>query len=86
MAILSKGYKPNNFESHNSLKLSFMNNWGLLLNFVECEFFFESNSLDILISCETNLNDSIDSGNLSARGYLSLIPKDSVTHMYSLAV
>ena len=37
MVVLSKGYKPDNFESHNSLKLSFTNMWGICLNFVECE-------------------------------------------------
>ena len=36
--------------------------------------------------CETNLDDSIDSGNLSVRGYLPLIQKDSGTHMQGLAV
>ena len=73
MAILSKGSKPDNFESHNSLKFSFMNICGLCLNFVECEFFLESNSPDILALCETNLDDSIDSGNISVTGYLTLI-------------
>ena len=47
MAILPKTYKPDNFESHNSLKLSFMNIQGLSLNFVNCKSFLESNSLDI---------------------------------------
>ena len=47
MAILSKGCKPDNFESHNSLKLSFTNINGLRSNFVECESFLESNSPDI---------------------------------------
>ena len=37
MAILSKAFKPDNFESHNSLKLSFTNIRGLRLNFVDCE-------------------------------------------------
>ena len=37
MSILSKGCKPDNFESHNSLKFSFTNIRGLRLNFVECE-------------------------------------------------
>ena len=69
MAILSKACKPDNFESHNSLKLSFMN---ISLNFVDCESFLESNSPDILALCETNLNVSIDSGKFSMRGYLSL--------------
>ena len=74
------------FESHNSLKLSFTNIRGLRLNFVDCESFLESNSPDILALCETNLDDSIDSGNFSVRGYLPLIRKDSSTHMHGLAV
>ena len=86
MAILSKAYKPVNFELHNSLKLSFMNIWGLCSNFVDCESFLESNSPDILALCETNLDDSIDSGNFSVRGYLPLIRKDSSTHMHGLEV
>ena len=86
MAILSKVCKPGNFESHNSLKLSFTNILGLRSNFVECESFLESNSPDILALCETNLDDSIDSGNFSVRGYLPLIRKDSSTHMHGLAV
>ena len=36
--------------------------------------------------CETNLDDSIDSGNFSVRGYLPLIRKDSSTHMHGFAV
>ena len=36
--------------------------------------------------CETNLDDSIDSGKFSVRGYLPLIQKDSSTHMQGLAV
>ena len=54
------------------------------MNFVYCESFLESNSSDILALCETNLDDSIDSGNLFARSYLCLIPKDFSTHMYGL--
>ena len=86
MAILSKRYKPDNFESHYSLKLSFTNIRGLRSNFIDCESFLESNSPDILALCETNLDDSIDSGNFSVRGYLPLIRKDSTTHMHGLAV
>ena len=86
MNILSKACKPDNFESHNSLKLSFTNIRGLHLNFVDCESFLESNSPDILALCETNLDDSIDSGSFSVRGYLPLIRKDSSTHMHGLAV
>ena len=86
MAILSKRCKPDNFEPHNSLKLSFTNIQGLRSNFVECEPFFESNSLDILVLCETNLDDSIDSANFSVRGYLPFIQKDSIPHLHGLAV
>ena len=86
MAILSNTCKPDSFESHNSLKLSFTNIQGLRLNFVDCESFLESNSPDILALCETNLDDSIDSGNFSVRCYLPLIPKDSSTHIDGLAV
>ena len=86
MAILSKVCKPDNFEPHNSLKLSFTNIREQRPNFVECESFLESNSPDILALCETNLDDSIDSGNFSVRGYLPLIRKDSSTHMHGLAV
>ena len=84
--ILSKACKPDNFESHNSLKLSFTNIRGLRSNFVDCESFLESNSPDILALYETKLDDSIDSGNFSVRGYLPLIRKDSGTHMHGLAV
>ena len=86
MAILSKAFKPDNFESHNSLKLSFTNIRGLRSNFADCESFLESNSADILALCETNLDHSIDSGNFSVRVYLPLIQKDSSTHMHGLAI
>ena len=85
MAILSKGYKPDNFEPHDSLKVGFTNIRDPRSNFVECESFLESNSPDILALCETNLNDSIDSGNFCVRSYLPLIRKDSITHMHGLA-
>ena len=86
MAILSKGRKPDNFESQNSLKLSLTNIRGLRSNFDECESFLESNSPDILGLCEANLDDSTESGNFFVTSYLSLIRKDSITHMHGLAV
>ena len=86
MAILSKACKPDNFESHNSLKLSFTNIRGLRSNFLHCESFLESNSPDILALCQTNLDDSSDSGIFSVKGYLPLIQKDSITHIHGLAV
>ena len=45
-----------------------------------------SNSPDIFALCETNLDDSIASGNFSVMGYLPLIQKKSITHMHGLAV
>ena len=70
MAILSKACKPDNFELLNFLKLSFVIIQGLSLNFVDCEFFLESNSPDILDLYETNLDGSVDSGNFSVKGFL----------------
>ena len=57
IAMLTKGYTANKFESHNSLKLSFLNIRGLHWNFFECEYFLDSNFPDILALCEINLND-----------------------------
>ena len=73
MAIFPKACKPNNFESHNSQELSFMNICGLRSNFVDCESFLESISPDILALCETNPDDPIGSGNFPVRGYLPFI-------------
>ena len=84
MAILSKACKTDKFELHNSPKLGFTNIRGLRSNFVDCESLLQSNSPEILALCETNLDDSVDSGNFSMRGYLSLIRKDSSTHMHGL--
>ena len=52
-----------------------------LFEFCWFKSFLESNSPNILALCETNLDESIDSGNFSVRGYLPLIWKDSSTHM-----
>ena len=86
MVILSQACKPDNFESYHSLNLSFMNIQGLRLNSVDCESFLESNSPDILALYETNLDEWIDSGNFSVRGYLPLIQKDSSTHPLSCSL
>ena len=63
-----------------------MNVCSLHLNFVECQSFLESNSPAVLALCETNLDNSIDSGNFSVMGYLPLIQKNSITYMHGLAV
>ena len=55
-------------------------------SFKFCERFLESNSPEILAQCETNLDDPIDSGSFSVRGYLPLIWKDSTTHLHGLEV
>ena len=86
MAILSKRCKPDNFEPNKSLKLNLKNIREIRSSFVESESFLESNSPDILALCNTNLDDSFDSGNFSVRLYLSLIQNDSITHMHGLVV
>ena len=86
MAILSKGCKPYNCESHNFLKLNFTNIRGLRSNFVQCQSLLISNSPDILALCETNIDDSTDCGNFSVTDYFPLIRKDSITHIHGLAV
>ena len=58
----------------------------LCSNFVDRESFLKSNSPDILALFETNLDDSIDSGNFSVRSYLPLIQNISTTHMLGLIV
>ena len=60
MAILSKACKSDNFESHNSLKLSFTNIRGLRSNFANFESFLESNSPGILALCERDLDGLMD--------------------------
>ena len=54
MVILSKGLIPDNFESHDFLKLNFTNICGLSSHFIECESYLESNSPEILALCGTN--------------------------------
>ena len=82
MAILSKACTRGSFELHYSLKLSFTNIQGLHSNFVDCESFLESNCPDI----PANLDDSIDSGSFSLRGYLPLIRNDCSSYMHGLTV
>ena len=86
MVILSKVCKPDSSESHNCLKLSHTNIIGLCSNFVDSKSFLVSKYPDILALCEANLDDSIDSGNFSVRGYLPFFRKDSSTNMHCLAV
>ena len=77
-----------------NIKISFTNTGGLKLtnirgpwsNFIEHESFLESNYLEILALCETNVDDSIDSVNFSVRGCLPLIRKDYFTLMHGLLV
>ena len=63
-----------------------MNIQGFCSNFVEYASFLESNSPNILVLCDRNLDNSIDSSNFSVRGYLLTIQKDCITHIHSLAV
>ena len=84
--MLSKGFNIDNFEPRNSLKLRFTNIRGIRSNFVQCEYLPQSNYPDVLALCETKLDDSIDSGNFSVKGYLPLIQKDYISYMHILAV
>ena len=86
MAILSKGCKPGNFKSQNSVKLSITNTGWLHLNFAECESLLELNSPESLAICETNLDNSIDFSNFSVRDYLPIIGMDFITHLHCLAI
>ena len=85
MVILSKACKPDNFESRNSLSLALriFETFVRILLIVNLSL---NQTLLTFLLCETNLDDSIDSGNFSVRGYLPLIRKDSSTHMHGLAV
>ena len=48
---ISKACKQDNFELHNSLKLSFANICGLYLNFVDCESLSLNQTLLTLLFC-----------------------------------
>ena len=84
MTIFSKVYKPDNVKSQKSSKLSFTHFWGLHSNYVGCETFLDSSSLDILALHYTNLDDSIDSINicekLSSFNSKGLLLKCMVSH------
>ena len=49
MATLSKACKPDYFELHNSLNLSFMNIRGLRSNFVDCDLSLNQTLLTFLL-------------------------------------
>ena len=79
MAILSKGCKPDNFESKNSIKFKFTNICGLCLNFVEYESFIEPSCSDILALCKTNLDDLIAVLKITASQWSLTIVTEFVT-------
>ena len=72
MTVLSKACKPDNL-NHTTL-------WNLAF------FQYSKNLSKHSSSFETNLDDSVDSGNFSSIGYLLLICKDCVTPMDDLVV
>ena len=59
-------------EANNAI---FFGRWESDFNVFECESFLERNTPDIPALCETNLDDSIDSGNLSVREMILLFNK-----------
>ena len=87
MTILSNVCKPDNLESHNSLKFSFTI-WGLHSNYVGCESFLESNFPDILACVRQTWKTQLILA-ISGWGFSFLLfntQKDSVTHIHSLKV
>ena len=72
--------------NRNSLNFSFSNIWGIRSGFDCSESLLESKFPNILALYETNLEDTIDSENVSVRGYLSLFRKYCVTHMHGLVL
>ena len=83
MAILSKACKPDNFESHNSLKPSFTTNiQGLHSNFVDCNLSLNHTLLTFLLCVRQTWMTQLILA-ISPWGYLPLIQKDSGTHAWS---
>ena len=76
MAILSKACKPDNFQSHNSLKLSSTNIEVFVRISLEKNLSWNLALLTFLLYIEADLDDSLDSSNFSVR--------DSFTHMHGL--
>ena len=81
------------YQKHvNQIILNRTSLWSLALWIFEtfvCIFLIVNLSLNqtlLTFLCESNLDDSIDSGNFSVRGYLCLIRNDSSTHMHGLKV
>ena len=60
MVILSTVHKPDNFQSHISLRRTFTDICGLDSNFTWCASFLESKSLDIFALRETNVRELTD--------------------------
>ena len=61
----------------------FNNIQGVCSNFVECESLVKSNPPDILALCETNLDDSIDSGNFSVKVFFSSFNPKEFCYSYA---
>ena len=73
MAIFSKVYKHDNFQSHLSNHISLPVFKGFNEILLDVNLFFESKSPDIATLCETKLDDLNECSNFSVRAYLPLI-------------
>ena len=69
MAIFSKACIPDNFESHNSLKLSFTNSQGLHSNFLDCES--SASDKAKLFAKNFSKNSNLDDSGISLPVFLS---------------
>ena len=76
MAILSKACKTDNFQSHNSLKLSSTNIEVFVRISLDENLSWNLALLTFLLYIEADLDDSLDSSNFSVR--------DSFAHMHGL--
>ena len=81
MAILSKACKPDNFELHNSLKLSFTNIRVFVRILLTVNLSLNQTLLTFLLCVRQTWMTQLISGNFSVIGYLPLIRKDSSTHI-----
>ena len=84
MTVYYQKYVKQIILNHITFKKLASNISSLCSTFIGCESFLKSNSPGIL--CERDLDESIDSGNFSVRGYLPVISNDSVTHALSCSL
>ena len=84
IAMLTKGYTPNKFESHNSLKLSFLNIWGLHWNFFNVNIFLNETFLIFLLYVRQTWMTTLIM--FLCQGLSPFNPKDCYLHAWSCSI